>query len=465
MRDLVVFAIVMLSLPSCFRRPFYGLLMFSWLAYMRPQDLCWGFARTMRLSFFVAIAMVLGWWANESGRRPFANWSDFRSKCIVALGLFVAVSYAFAATHDGYTNTYFFEFLKILAIALFTSGQVTTRQRFRVLAWTIAICLGFFGVKGGLWGVLTGGGSQIIRGPGGMMEDNNDFALALTMNIPLLWYLGNSEREHPIVGKLCKLCMALTAVAVLLTHSRGSFLAMTATALWISWRSGKIVRAFGVLAILGLLFPLIAPDAVLERLSTIGDTKESSASARLRSWAAAFNMIQHNPVLGVGLRNFQSSYKEYAVYEVVNGTTYVAHNSYLQIWAESGSVAFLIYLALLGSVFLASRRVFRMGRSRPDMHWAADYARMMEATTVGFMVGAFFLNRGHFDLIYHWFALLAGLIGVTNAAYRADPSLAMVASKSGGDRRISVRWRPTSPQAAAVAGYAQAALTTWRRRS
>ncbi len=51
MRDLIVFGTVILLLPTAFRKPFIGLLLFSWLAYMRPQDLCWGYARAMRFSF------------------------------------------------------------------------------------------------------------------------------------------------------------------------------------------------------------------------------------------------------------------------------------------------------------------------------------------------------------------------------------------------------------------------------
>ena len=42
MRDLVVFLFVMAMMPTAFRRPYIGMLLFSWLAYMRPQDLCWG---------------------------------------------------------------------------------------------------------------------------------------------------------------------------------------------------------------------------------------------------------------------------------------------------------------------------------------------------------------------------------------------------------------------------------------
>ncbi|MCR9247846.1 MAG: putative O-glycosylation ligase, exosortase A system-associated [bacterium] len=466
MRDLVVFAFVMLSLPTCFQRPFYGMLVFSWLAYMRPQDLCWGFARTMRLSFFVAAAMLAGWWAVERGRRKFAHWGDFRCVCMVVLGLFVAVSYSFAEIQTKYTNTYFFEFIKILVIALFTSGQIDSRRRFKVMAWTIAGCLAFFGIKGGFFGILTGGGSQIIRGPGGMMEDNNDFALALTMNIPLLWYLGLSERDRPIVAKICRVAMLLTIVTIVLTHSRGAFLSLTATAMWIAWRSGKIFRAFGALAVLGVLFPLVAPQAVMDRLATIGDTGESSANARLRSWGTAFNMIEDNPIWGVGMRNFQPRYREYAEYALVEGQTYVAHNSYLQIWAESGSLAFLVYLMLLGSVFIACRKIYRIGRSRPDLQWAADYSRMMEATTIGFMVGAFFLNRGHFDLIYHWFALLAGLIAVTNAELRKDPSLSMAKVRRPGDERtFAVRWRTSIDRVTETATGLVRPAPRWERRT
>ena len=141
MRDLVVFAIVMLMLPSSIRRPFVGLLLFSWLAYMRPQDLCWGFARSMRMSFFVGFAMFLGWWANEQGARRFARW-DARTLLMTALAFLVTLSYAFAEHQNDYTNQYFVEFLKIVLIALFTTAQVDTRERLRLLLWTIAVSLG-----------------------------------------------------------------------------------------------------------------------------------------------------------------------------------------------------------------------------------------------------------------------------------------------------------------------------------
>jgi O-antigen ligase len=140
----------------------------------------------------------------------------------------------------------------------------------------------------------------------------------------------------------------LTVVTIALTHSRGGFLALVGTALWIAWRSGRLFRAVAGLGAAGIAFFTLAPRGVLDRLSTIGDTHESSTAARLTAWRVAMRMIADNPFFGVGLRNFQPRYLDYALVRPdENTTTYVAHNSYLQIWAECGSLAFGVYFVLL----------------------------------------------------------------------------------------------------------------------
>src|SRR5712671_34621 len=442
MRDLLVFGVVLWTLPLSWRRPFFGLLLFSWLAYMRPQDLCWGFARNMRFSFYVGITMIAGWYANERGRRPFAIW-ELRTRLLLMLTVLVSISFALARYHDAFMAVYFVEFLKIMLVALFTTGQVSDQKRLRWLVWTIALCLGFFGIKGGLLG-LARGGMPILRGPGGMMEDNNDFALAMVMNLPLLWYLGLNERHRPYVRKATIAGVALTVITIVLTHSRGSFVAMCCCALWIAWRSRRLVSATAVLGLCTATFFAFAPQHVIDRIASIGQgTAEHSAAARVFAWKTAMTMIENNPIWGVGLRNFQPRFLEYAKIDQSTGiTTYVAHNSYLQIWAEGGSLAFICYLILLLSVFFTCARVYRMGQLRPDMAWALDYARMMEATTVAFMVGSVFLNRGHFDLVYHWLALVTCLGTVATACYLRRPTAAVTTAVGGHGGAVSVRLRP-----------------------
>ena len=436
MRDIIVFLIVMASLPLAFRRPFVGMLVFSWLAYMRPQDLCWGFARDMRFSFYAAIAMFVGFWAHEQGRRGFMKL-DARTGLMLALLLLTTLSLGFAEKVDTYVFAYFVEFAKIFLIALFTTGQVDTKERLRLLLWTVCISLGFYGVKGGVFGFLTGG-SAILRGPGGMLEDNNDFALGMVLNLPLLWYLSHQEKAAWI-RKAATIATFLTMITILLTHSRGGFLAGCGVLLTIAFRSGKFFRAFFTLSTITVGFFALAPQSVVERIASIKEGgKERSANARLVSWTIASRMITANPVLGVGLRNFQVHWDRHAgdIPGAKGGFAYVAHNSYLQIWAEAGTPAFLIYIALLLSAFAACRTVRGIVAKRADLEWARLYANLFEAVTVGFMIGAFFLNRGHFDLIYHLLAMLSCLVWIAVAESSRNPS---VAGAKGG-RLLTVRW-------------------------
>ena len=449
LRDLLVFLAVVLLLPLSFRRPFIGLLLFSWLAYMRPQDLCWGFARGMRFSFYVATTMIVGWWVNESHRRKFIR-PEVRSYLLIALAVLISISLLFAEAYSALTFRYYFEFLKIIVIALFTLSQVDSKAKIRMLLWVICASLAFYAVKNGLLGFVRGG-AVILRGPGGMLEDNNDFALALVMNIPLLWYLRTQE-NNKWLDRACLAAIFLTMVTVMLTHSRGGFLAMSLTILWILYRSGRILQAgMSGLAMVGMFFAF-APAHVIERVLSIGAGRtDSSVASRLDSWALAVRMFADNPMWGVGLRNFVDNADRYGKVEAGATFVHVAHNSFLQIAAEGGGLAFVVYMALLISVFLTCNWLRRVARVREDLAWAGVYASMYEATTVGFMVGGTFLNRGHFDLVYHF----VSLVGCTALIVRAEVVAGVKVARESRDKGvIRVRWR--SPLAAG-------AMPRWER--
>ena len=82
MRD-VIFALMIFGLlPVCYRRPLIGLLTFSWLAYMRTQDLTWGFARRQRWSFLVAGVTAAGYFSGP--RQPIRLSSACRPRMSAA---------------------------------------------------------------------------------------------------------------------------------------------------------------------------------------------------------------------------------------------------------------------------------------------------------------------------------------------------------------------------------------------
>jgi probable O-glycosylation ligase (exosortase A-associated) len=411
MRDLIVAAFVLLALPTCFRRPFIGLLLFTLLAYMRLQDLTWGWARFERWSYYVALVTTAGFLLGRGERRFMLN--DLRCWIMVALVALVGVSLLHSSNLSARDFGNYVEYCKIVGVALFTTGVVRNREYLRILVYVVALSFGFFGVKNGLAFVLSGFHMEIIQGPGGMLTDRNDFALALCMGMPMLLHLGLSERR-PLLRRVLLAIVPLTALTVISTHSRGGFLAMGVMFLVVVWRSRNRVAGFTLLVVLAGAAWLAAPESYKERISTIGSyEQDSSARGRLEAWKVAGNMIAANPLLGVGFAKFQQNFKAYDPNWVTDPSgdpeergTRVAHNSYLQIWAECGTPAYLLYMTLilltLRDLWLVRREAARRYRAS----WILSYATMFEAALAAYVVGATFLNRAQFDLFYHFVAIV-----------------------------------------------------------
>lgn len=422
MRDIIVSLFLLAVMPTCFRKPFVGLLVFSLLAYMRLQDLTWGFARGIRWSFYFAVITFSGFFVSARERRFMIQ--DLRSTFMILLVVAVGLSILKNRGPDPDDLPAYVEYTKIVVIALFTSGMVNTRERLRMILWVIALSFAFFGFKSGLVGILTGGQTQIIQGPGGMLNDNNDFALALGMGIPMMVMLGTSERREALRKPLL-VCVPLTMITILLTHSRGGFLAMALGIMIMIFRSKHRLAGFVLVGLAGIGGVLAAPKGITDRLSSIGEYEEdSSAQARFAAWRVAGVMIQNNPIFGVGFGHFQENYSRYDPArkdsDLEQHKSHVAHNSYLQIWAECGTPTFLMYIGLILLSFLDIWKVRAEALRRYHSSWILNYCTMFEASLATFTLGSIFLNRAHFDLFYHWVAIILSFSTIARQ-HMSDP--------------------------------------------
>src|SRR6266404_8313091 len=70
MRDFVVLAIVLGSAPVCLFRPYYGVLIWVWIAYFNPHRFTWSYAYDFPVAMVVAIPTLVGLiFASEMNRR------------------------------------------------------------------------------------------------------------------------------------------------------------------------------------------------------------------------------------------------------------------------------------------------------------------------------------------------------------------------------------------------------------
>ena len=168
MREILVTLICLGAMPLSFKKPFVGLLFFSVLAYMRLQDLAWGFARDQRWSFYIAIMTFAGYLLSKEKNPPMVNW---RTTIMVLLVVVVGTGHLLLAEgREAADVTRFADYVKIIGIAIFTTAVVRSREQLRILIWVIAMCFAFYGVKAGVAGIVKLGDVYIKRGPGGMIE-------------------------------------------------------------------------------------------------------------------------------------------------------------------------------------------------------------------------------------------------------------------------------------------------------
>ena len=440
MRDLIFCGIVLALLPVAFRRPLIGLLTFSWLAYMRPQDLCWGWVQDQRWSFLVAVVTTAGYISRGS-----TKWfhGEIRTWCLIALCAWVGLSLAFSDVYDPILMPDYIEFCKVIGVALFTTAVVTKPEHLRVLLWVIALSFGFYGIKIGLAGVLLFGNLHVRQGPGGMLEDNNNFGLALTMGLPLLVEIGKAERNK-ILRRGVYAMIPLTVITILLTHSRGALVSILAMTAVLVWRSRHRLVGAAVVFVGGLAAVAFAPRSLIERYATLQNVQtDGSAMGRIAAWKTALNMSEDNPVFGVGYGCFQWLYPRYASQAAYEGRR-VAHNAYLQILAECGGPALALYVFLMLASFWSLAKLRREAKRRYHTSWIINYANMLEATLVAFAVGSMFLNRAQFDLFYHFIAIIVAFEVIARREMAGETATSSIARARGGDVRV-VRPRGFGP--------------------
>ena len=404
MRDIALALFIFGTLPYILMRPYIGLLVWSWLGYMNPNRLCYGFAVSFPWVYLVAVVTLLSLlFSKESKRIP----RSATSVLLVMLLLWTGLTTFFAVMPDSAWNQWQ-EFAKVLVMVFVTLILVNSRERMQWLVWMIVVSLGFYGVKGGLFTLLRGGVNHVLGPANSFIADNNALALALCMTLPLMRYL-----QLHSSGKFVRLGVAagmlLTGVAVLGTYSRGGLvaLAVVSAALFLKSR-GRLAVLIVVIAV-GFTAYHFMPSSWTERMGTLQDaTQTGSGETRIQSYKFAVNVALHRPLLGGGLNVYQSD-SMWQSYGPEGAIPRAIHSIYFRALGEQGFPGLALFLALLFVSWKACSRVRKQTRRIPEEKWAFDLASMLQVSLVAFMAAGTFLPMTYFDLAYQLMALCAVL--------------------------------------------------------
>lgn len=407
MRATILFITIIILLPYCFMHPWIGILTFSWLGYMNPHKYAWGYATDFQFALIVALATLAGYLFTSDKDRFHME----RETVLIIILWIIFTLTTITAFNPSVAFPMWQKTSKVLLMVMLTLPLINTKDKLRYLVLVIALSLGFLGFKGGVFTVLTGGAYN-VRGPDNtFIGGEGDFALALNMVLPILFFQARNETK-----KWLKLTLytffAFSVISVIFTGRRGGFIGLAVVILFIFLKSKRYI-------IVGILFaaaifsaPYWIPERWFERMGTIETYEEDvSAMGRINAWKMAWNIALDRPLTGGGFETWLTAYRIKYMEDpnaIISGD---AHSIYFEMLQEHGFIAFFIFIGLMLSVLVSMQNLKRKVKNIKSCSWISNYADMLQVSILAYMAGGVFLGRAYFDLFYH-LVIIAVLVKV-----------------------------------------------------
>jgi len=396
------------------------------LGHLDEQRDLWAHVALCTIVALAAAGTSLG-----GGLRPHFRWRDLTLAALLLV-------FALSATNTVYRRATLAELMHLVDyLALYLLVRVLLRRRAMFLAGAAALgagaaISGALGLREYLVTAVSGDPSWRAFGP---FYNPNLLAAALLMGIPL-WIALVRLARLPALRLLCGLALLLCWLCLFVTGSKGGLLALMGGLLVGAVLAPDPAKgALGRRALIGVILVVLAAAAALLlppirlRLAAAFGPQSNSMMFRYYTWLGTWHMVLARPALGFGPGTFAAAYPRFAIV----GHTMLAHETYLQVAAETGILGGLCLLAALGaqlvSGFQAARRL------------SGEYRTLSAAATAG-MVG--FCLHNAVDYGWHVTAIgmaFWGLAGLVSAALDE----AMAPPTDGKQPAADERRRPPGP--------------------
>ena len=393
MRDLLILAIILGGSAVALRKPWIGIILWTWVSLMNPHQQ-WGYvSATMPIAMIVGASTLIGFVFSQEKHPVFTSSAAW---ILAAFTVWITFTLPFSMYFD--TSLPLWErTIKTYLMLFVTLALIQSPRKMNIYIWTMVVSIGFYGVKGGIFTLLTGGNHR-VWGPGGFIEGNNEIALAVIMVIPLMRYLQlqMTDKWH---RRLMTLSMILSAIMALGTHSRGALLALIAMTFLI-WIRGRQKLVLGVmLVVVGFLALPFMPEHWWARMETIQTyDQDASALGRINAWWMAWNLAKDH-LFGGGFDIYNATV--FSLYAPDPHDVHAAHSIYFQVLGEHGFIGLALFLLLGVVTWITAGKLMKIGKNDASLGWARDLGAMAQASMVGYAVGGAFLSLAYFDLPYN----------------------------------------------------------------
>jgi probable O-glycosylation ligase (exosortase A-associated) len=412
MRDILLFLIIAISIPISFFRPYFGILVWTWVTFFNPHRYTWGFMYNFPVAAVIAVPTLIGCLFTSNINKKF-----MKTETLLLAGLWIwfCITFLYAMQvplFGGHVLDAKLELVRVSKVLLITFAMillVTSHQRLKSLVLVTAMSFGVLAIKGAIFGLRTGGEFRVWGPPDSFIADNNSFALAVNMSLPMLFFLARDEKRRAYRW-LLHFAFACGVLSVVLTYSRGGLLGLAAVLFALTLKSRyKLVGVF-LVALSFVAVITFAPSRWMNRMGGLAHgIVDNSGRQRLVSWETSWNFALDYPITGGAFNALpdEEIFQRYQSEPLPGGfLSSGPHSIYFQTLEEQGFVGLGLYMLLVASCWLSLFDLRHKAQRSTSTHWIVPYTHMIEVSLFGFLVSGAFLGLANFDLYYQLVAMV-----------------------------------------------------------
>ena len=400
--------------------PFWCLMFFTFILFFAPQHFV-PILEPLRLAQTSAGVAGLAYVVSRLAyRRPLTvTTPEIR---LISLLTFVAVvSIPLSLSPGGSLDYFLSAFIKSVVAFFLIANLLETVERLKLVVAFIVLA-GLVYAAMGIYNFVTGhmlphDPGRIFGYPSLFAYNPDDFGLLLNVILWLTFGLWPLARR-PFVKALLLLGMALMVGGIIVSLSRGAFLALVAT---LALLLAKLVRTKGPLVLLPIaalvvVGVVLAPPGYFDRLYSLFDPSLDRVGSISRRWdqvGVVVPFILENPLVGAGVG------METLVYTEQGWGPSATHNIFLRVGTDLGFPGLLIYVLLFVQILRGLRRTQWDLGPVLDAREVVAMAAGLELAVFSFLVGASFLPFSYSYALYY-LAGMAAAVRVLGARLAAS---------------------------------------------
>lgn len=405
---------IVLPVVSCIflglalKRPIYGVISYFIILNAKIGDM-YPALGAIRFELVAAVIVLLSIFFHAKGLQNIlpnksslnkALWTYF---AFAMLSVPMAVNFSVSWANGGYM------LLKLMLFYIMVVSSIQNSADLNKIVWGMILMTSWVAYEP-FYNFLTGrvielGYGDVAYGRFGAATGHVALANTLSQGIPLTYYWGLSQKNK--VFKIAAFSlMFLLIVGVVISKSRGGFVALGAAAAGITYLSKNRLKT-GLWFALAFVFLLpFAGQDYVNRISTIGGgiSQSRSTSDRYMGLVHGISMMIKRPILGVGIGCYAEARRRFFSYY------FYSHNLYGELFGELGLASVTWFLW----IYLLFRQAGQYKRMLMEDHFDTTFCNVLCAVQVGLFTRLVIGNFSHCQMIWFWF-LMAGLtVGIQN---------------------------------------------------